>query len=452
MVAASVPYECERGETVDALQLKCRQHLGDYGGYSGSPVEKQFEQHAELIGLLVEQYFDRESPNRAANVLFAATIRGALQRFRTFDVSHLAAVLGISVPVPEGEVLGRAHLYTAALLDRLGMPEEADRVARTVAELSDGADAALAGNWRAVLAAGRGRLTEADEILRDVAAGTPLGLVNLVAVRLNAGDFEGARELIHRIRNDGIGTDDPRSDVLLAILEIQLERAGASPASLADAVGQLRSIVGGALNDPDLAGLDEVRLLAHLALAEFDLAKARGTQRDMVGAADTATLMTQVLTATFGLEHRAAIVLRTRAAVSDFEVACESGRPDTAAAAIATLRECHHFICTAFGEQDRRAVTLTANIATARLEYARMVRSVAAAQEAFEALSEANVQVGRLLGPAHPTAVTVATNLASAASDLARITDSESQAREAADLLEAAADRSRSCSVPATRR
>jgi hypothetical protein len=119
VVAASVPYACERGETVDALQLECRQHLGDYGGYSGSPVEKQFEQHAELIGLLVEQYFDRESPKRAANVLFAATIRGALQRFRTFDVSHLAAVLGISLPVPEDGSLGRAQQQIDAVELRL---------------------------------------------------------------------------------------------------------------------------------------------------------------------------------------------------------------------------------------------------------------------------------------------------------------------------------------------
>lgn len=342
-----------------------------------------------------------------------------------------------------------ASLYIASLLDRLGMPDEAELVTRAVALASLSDEAAMAQNWSGVLAASRGRLAEADRILQSLVEHSPeseasaLAFVNLVAVNLYFGHFDKARHLIGKVRSEGIGTDDPRSDVLLAILEIQLERVSGSRASLADAVGQLRSIISGALSDPDLSGLDELTLLAHLALANFDVAKTGQSRREMLDAVDLATLVTQVLTATVGLQDRTAIVLRTRAALSEFEAACESRQPEMAAAAIVTLVDCHYFICAAFGDQDHRAVTLLANIAAARLEHARMVGSMASAMEAFEALEVISQQVSRVFGPTHPTAVAVVVNLASAAFDLARIADSEQRAHSAADLLESAVARSR---------
>lgn len=114
VVAESVSYHCVPGGTIDAIQLECRQHLGDYGGYSGSPVEKRFERQGELIGLLIEQVFDRAAPRRASNVLFAVSLREALRRFETLDVSHLAAALSIKGVLPADETPGRDRELLAA--------------------------------------------------------------------------------------------------------------------------------------------------------------------------------------------------------------------------------------------------------------------------------------------------------------------------------------------------
>lgn len=100
VTAESVPYASVAGGTVDSLQLDCRQHLGDYGGYSGSPVERRLGETAELVGLLIEQYPDRLTPTRAANVLFAATIGEVLQRFEFLDVAHLTAAFRRQPPPP----------------------------------------------------------------------------------------------------------------------------------------------------------------------------------------------------------------------------------------------------------------------------------------------------------------------------------------------------------------
>jgi hypothetical protein len=75
-------FKCAGGATITALQLNCGQILGDYAGYSGSPVERQAPIPSRaLFGVLLEQYPDRQATRRSSNVLFAATIQDAMQRF-----------------------------------------------------------------------------------------------------------------------------------------------------------------------------------------------------------------------------------------------------------------------------------------------------------------------------------------------------------------------------------
>ena len=106
--AVPVTYQCEGGEAVEALQLGCAQDLGDYAGYSGSPVEGgQAGEESRLFGVLIEQYpkhYPTNSGSRPASaVLFAATISEVLRRFDCFDVGHLVDLLpsssGVCAPV-----------------------------------------------------------------------------------------------------------------------------------------------------------------------------------------------------------------------------------------------------------------------------------------------------------------------------------------------------------------
>ena len=98
VAAAPVAYQCEGGETIEAIQLGCLQPLGDYAGYSGSPIERSSPDDGRaLLGILLEQYPEQYPdyllPKRASTVLFAATIAEVFRRFDCFDVNNLLKVL-----------------------------------------------------------------------------------------------------------------------------------------------------------------------------------------------------------------------------------------------------------------------------------------------------------------------------------------------------------------------
>jgi hypothetical protein len=86
VMAPDVQYKCEAGGQVAGLQLRTDMHLGDYSGYSGGPVEKMVGNDRALAGVLIEQYPDRQAPERAANVLFAAAIAELFERFSSFSL------------------------------------------------------------------------------------------------------------------------------------------------------------------------------------------------------------------------------------------------------------------------------------------------------------------------------------------------------------------------------
>lgn len=93
-----VSYKCQGGDSIEALQLGCQQDLGDYAGYSGSPIEgNAADGQQKLFGVLIEQYEshypDSSAPRAATTVLFAATLSEVLRRFDCFDTAHLLDLL-----------------------------------------------------------------------------------------------------------------------------------------------------------------------------------------------------------------------------------------------------------------------------------------------------------------------------------------------------------------------
>jgi hypothetical protein len=88
-------FECVGGGMIEAIQLLCSQSVGDYAGYSGSPIERSDPHHRRrtLLGILLEQYPEQGGNygehQRASAVLFAATISEVFRRFDCFGADHM---------------------------------------------------------------------------------------------------------------------------------------------------------------------------------------------------------------------------------------------------------------------------------------------------------------------------------------------------------------------------
>ncbi|WNV90775.1 trypsin-like peptidase domain-containing protein [Umezawaea sp. Da 62-37] len=89
IVASATQFTCEGGAELTALQLRTDTVLGDYSGYSGGPVERSTRGEQRLVGVLLEQYPDRQYPERASNVLFAATVSEVINRFDQLHNANL---------------------------------------------------------------------------------------------------------------------------------------------------------------------------------------------------------------------------------------------------------------------------------------------------------------------------------------------------------------------------
>ncbi|AOR35781.1 hypothetical protein BFF78_36125 [Streptomyces fodineus] len=114
--SGTAEYLCEGGGVIQALQLTAHQPLGDYSGYSGGPVVKGLPEDQEpvIVGILLEQAPDRAAADRAANVLFAATIGEAMRRFDQFDVEHLMDVVHPASSLPQQAVHNQELTVDAA--------------------------------------------------------------------------------------------------------------------------------------------------------------------------------------------------------------------------------------------------------------------------------------------------------------------------------------------------
>jgi hypothetical protein len=91
-------YECEDGDFIEVMQLACRQDLGDYAGYSGSPIESAgSDGESRLSGVLIEQYYRHYPlngmPRPASKVLFAVTLSEVMKRFDCFHMGPLIDLL-----------------------------------------------------------------------------------------------------------------------------------------------------------------------------------------------------------------------------------------------------------------------------------------------------------------------------------------------------------------------
>ncbi|MFJ2008556.1 S1 family peptidase [Streptomyces chartreusis] len=103
----TVDYRNAADGVFKAVQLTVDQQLGTYDGYSGSPVDTagaqaRHEQHGQtaprpVVGILMEERLDRADASRVSNVLIAASVLHAMDRFTQFSIGHLRN----QVSVPE---------------------------------------------------------------------------------------------------------------------------------------------------------------------------------------------------------------------------------------------------------------------------------------------------------------------------------------------------------------
>jgi hypothetical protein len=132
----SVRYQCEGGEPIEALQLACAEHIGDYSGYSGGPIERNLGtgDHS-VLGILIEQYPDRKMPERGSDVLFAATIAEALRRFEYFDVWHLYRALCPQSCITYAGSSEPMHGAMGSLTEMASLPQAAPEVAADLGKM-----------------------------------------------------------------------------------------------------------------------------------------------------------------------------------------------------------------------------------------------------------------------------------------------------------------------------
>lgn len=84
---STMPYRCEDGAVLNVLQLWVEGNLGTFKGYSGGAVERVGSAPA-LAGVLVEEFRDRIDGVSAAGLLFAVTMREAMDQFADYFTNN----------------------------------------------------------------------------------------------------------------------------------------------------------------------------------------------------------------------------------------------------------------------------------------------------------------------------------------------------------------------------
>lgn len=132
VMSESMTYRCERGSLIEALQLGCTAHLSEYSGYSGGPVQRDAPGKDEaVLGMMLEQYPDRQDPERYSNVLFAATVSEVLRAFSTFEAINLVNMLTADHAKPRDSSSGKAVPGSAPIGRSASRPVLRSRTART---------------------------------------------------------------------------------------------------------------------------------------------------------------------------------------------------------------------------------------------------------------------------------------------------------------------------------
>lgn len=119
--------ECVGGDVIEAMQLACSQPVGDYAGYSGSPIQRSDPpERRRLLGILLEQYPEQAGSygeQRASTVLFAATMDEVFRRFENFGADQL--FMGV-VTDPDKQIAAPLPSYQGDIAARFAR----DQVAR----------------------------------------------------------------------------------------------------------------------------------------------------------------------------------------------------------------------------------------------------------------------------------------------------------------------------------
>lgn len=125
--AVPFKYRCAAGKEIEAIQLACSQLLGDYSGYSGSPVTRSYPDGGHgVIGILIEQYMERAADaQRSSNVLIATSVAEAGRSFDCLEVAHLLNVLypqssPASTSAPSSRPVGAGIRTPSAVAGRRG--------------------------------------------------------------------------------------------------------------------------------------------------------------------------------------------------------------------------------------------------------------------------------------------------------------------------------------------
>ena len=152
----------QRGKETTLIQLWVREELGDYRGYSGSPVTSPSAGGVpgRVLGVLVEQGRWRISPQLGqpapvANVLFAAPIDQVLTEFDLAGVPVARSVTDIPLPVPFE--VRRPHLLNQ-VIDALTSPSPDGQLVGLVG---------MGGSGKSVLAAAAARDPKVPEAFPD---------------------------------------------------------------------------------------------------------------------------------------------------------------------------------------------------------------------------------------------------------------------------------------------
>ncbi|MCT9083678.1 serine protease [Streptomyces fulvoviolaceus] len=155
---APITHPSDRHGTFTGLQLTVTQLLHEFAGYSGSPVHEgrygADPSERPVVGILMEQELSRADGSHDTNVVYAASVLDAVERFPYFDVGHLSDVVAGKPMVPprppdeprqapEGaDVKGYLKRIKQLLEDHLITPREAakrrERAMRTLDEMLGG--------------------------------------------------------------------------------------------------------------------------------------------------------------------------------------------------------------------------------------------------------------------------------------------------------------------------
>ncbi|MET9681687.1 trypsin-like peptidase domain-containing protein [Streptomyces coeruleorubidus] len=104
-------YRSRAGGAFTGVQLTVEQELGDYSGYSGSPVDTDTGRPGEpepeerpVVGILMEQQLSREDHVSGTNVLVAASV---LHAFEVFSAFHMERLKELTSPPGRQELVPR---------------------------------------------------------------------------------------------------------------------------------------------------------------------------------------------------------------------------------------------------------------------------------------------------------------------------------------------------------